>query len=225
MIVTIDGPAGAGKSSAARALAQQLGFRFLDTGAMYRAVTLAALRAGVDLEDEAELEKIAASLDLTLENDRVLLDGKDVTREIRTFEVTTATRYAADAPGVRARLVEWQRHLSKDCDVVAEGRDQATVVFPNAECKIYLTASESIRAERRFLDLVNRGEHVSRQEVLDKQRVRDERDCSRPVGPLFKADDAIEVSTDGLSPDDVVARLLAIVESHRPAADRPTLSS
>lgn len=218
MIVTIDGPAGAGKSSAARALARRLGFRFLDTGAMYRAVTLAALRAGVDLEDQRALEGIAASLELRLENDRVLLDGEDVTQAIRTFEVTTATRHAADAPGVRGRLVEWQRRLAEDTDVVAEGRDQSTVVFPDAECKVFLTASEGVRAERRYLDLVKRGEHVSREEVLDKQRVRDERDCSRPVGALIKADDAIEVSTDGLTPEEVVEELLSIVESRRPAA-------
>ena len=215
MIVTIDGPAGAGKSSAAKALAKRLGFRFLDTGAMYRAVTLAAIRADIDLEQESELERIAAAIDLKLDNERVLLDGEDVTQEIRAFDITTATRHAADSPSVRSRLVEWQRELAEGHDVVTEGRDQSTVVFPEAECKIFLTASEEVRAERRYLDLVGRGEHVTRKEVLEKQRVRDERDCSRPVGPLIKAPDAIEVSTDGLSPEQVVEQLHQIAESCR----------
>ncbi|MGL4514436.1 MAG: (d)CMP kinase [Lacipirellulaceae bacterium] len=218
MIVTIDGPAGAGKSSAARALAQRLGFRFLDTGAMYRAVTYAAIGRGIDLEDPGALEDVAASIQVDLDQGRVYLDGQDVSREVRTFAITTATRFAADCPGVRNRLVEWQRRLAEGVDVVAEGRDQSTVVFPHAECKIFLTASEDVRAQRRYLDLVQRGEHVSREEVLDKQRMRDEGDCRRSVGALIKAPDAIEVSTDGLTPEEVVERLLKIVESHRPTA-------
>ncbi|TWT48444.1 (d)CMP kinase [Botrimarina hoheduenensis] len=216
MIVTIDGPAGAGKSSASRALAARLGFRFLDTGAMYRAVTLAAVRRGVDLEDEEALAAVAADVEITLDGARVLLNGEDVTRAVRTFEITTATRYAADNAAVRARLVEWQREWANETDVVAEGRDQSTVVFPHAECKIFLTASEGVRAERRFLDLVARGEHVTRHEVLEKQQQRDSRDCTRTHGPLVKAPDAIEVSTDGLSPAAVVDRLLEIVERCRP---------
>lgn len=221
MVVTIDGPAGAGKSSAARELARRLGFRFLDTGSMYRAVTLAAVEQGVDLSDSAALEAVAAKIDLALEGDRVLVDGRDVTREIRTFEITTATRYAADSPKVRERLVEQQRRVAEGGDVVTEGRDQSTVVFPDAECKIFLTASEEIRAERRFLDLVKRGEHVTRTDVLQKQRVRDDGDSNRVVGGLLKADDAIEVSTDGLSREEVVAKLLQIVAECRPANSGP----
>lgn len=218
MVVTIDGPAGAGKSSAARELAQRLGFRFLDTGSMYRAVTLAAMQAGVDLTDSEALQKIASSIVIDLKDDRVLLDGRDVTREIRTLEITTATRHAADCPEVRRRLVDHQRRLADGADVVTEGRDQSTVVFPDAECKIFLTASEEIRAERRFLDLVDRGEHVTRSEVLAKQRVRDEGDSTRAVGALVKAEDAIEVSTDGLSREQVVNRLLDLVAERRAAA-------
>jgi cytidylate kinase len=220
MIVTIDGPAGAGKSSAARGLAARLGFRFLDTGAMYRAVTFAAIERGIDLEDPAALEAVAASIRVDLDQGRVLLDGRDVTREVRTFAITTATRYAADCPGVRNLLVDWQRRLAAGFDVVAEGRDQSTVVFPDAECKVFLTASEDVRAQRRYLDLVQRGEHVSREEVLDKQRMRDEGDCRRAVGALIKSADAIEVSTDGLTPEQVVDRLMEIVESKRPTASR-----
>lgn len=215
MIVTIDGPAGAGKSSAARCLAERLGFRFLDTGAMYRAVTLAATRNGVDLADEHALLDVAQRSDITLTGDRVLLDGEDVTQPIRAFAVTTATRYAADHPGVRARLVDLQRQAATGMDVVTEGRDQSTIVFPNAEVKIFLTASEKVRAERRYIDLVNRGEHVTREQVLAKQHERDERDCTRAVGALIKADDAIEVNTDGFTPDEVVEKLMEIVESRR----------
>lgn len=216
MIVTIDGPAGAGKSSAARALADRLGFRFLDTGAMYRAVTYAALQQGVDLADEESLAELAAEVDITLEADRVLLDGEDVTRAIRSFDVTTATRHAADNALVRERLVQWQRDWARDLDVVTEGRDQSTVVFPDAECKVFLTASEGVRAERRYLDLVRRGEHVTRSEVLEKQQIRDAGDCSRAVGALRKADDAVELNTDGLAPEEVVDRLMKIVTDRLP---------
>lgn len=217
MVVTIDGPAGAGKSSAARELARRLGFRFLDTGSMYRAVTLAAVERGIDLEDSEALARVAEEVEVALEDDRVLLDGRDVTRAIRTSEITSATRHAADCPRVRSWLVDQQRRLADGVDVVAEGRDQSTVVFPHAECKIFLTASEEVRADRRFLDLVSRGEHVTRTEVLEKQRVRDKGDRTRPVGKLYKADDAVEVATDGLSREEVVERLMAIVAERRAA--------
>ena len=215
MVVTIDGPAGAGKSSAARELAKRLGFRFLDTGSMYRAVTLAAIEAGVDLKDSEALAAVAERIVIELGDNSVLLDGRDVTREIRTLQITSATCYAADCPKVRSRLVDQQRRLAEDVNVVTEGRDQSTVVFPNAECKIFLTASEEIRAERRYLDLISRGEQVSREEVLEKQRIRDDGDSSRAVGGLVKADDAIEFSTDGLSREEVVERLLELVNERR----------
>jgi CMP/dCMP kinase len=211
MIVTIDGPAGAGKSSAARRLAKRLGFRFLDTGAMYRAVTLAGQRRRVVWGDAEELARIAASLTLEMSDDRILMDGEDVTRPIRTLEITTLTQYAADNEAVRRRLIELQREFARDRDVVTEGRDQATVVFPQAECKIFLTASEEERARRRFQDLLARGEEVDVNEVLKKQRHRDQRDTERTFGGLAKAADSIEVVTDGLSPDEVVDRLEQLV--------------
>jgi CMP/dCMP kinase len=213
MIVTIDGPAGAGKSSAARELARRLGFRFLDTGAMYRAVTWAALERGVDLADADALAKLAGQLKVDLDGDRVLVDGRDVSRQIRTFEITSATHHAADNPAVRELLCQWQRAAARDRDVVTEGRDQSTVVFPDAECKIFLTAQAEERAQRRYRDLTARGENISFDEVLAKQQVRDERDVSRPVGALRKDDDAVEVATDGLTPAEVVARLEQIVRS------------
>ena len=212
MIVTIDGPAGAGKSSAARSLARRLEFHFLDTGAMYRAVTLAAHERGVDLQDPDALEALADTLHIEVTDNSVLLDGRDVTRAIRTFHVTTDTRYAADHPAVRARLVELQRASAAGKDVVTEGRDQGTVVFPHAECKIFLIASEEVRAHRRYEDLLARGEQVTYDDVLEKQHYRDELDRNRPVGALIKADDAIELNTDGLSHEQVVERLLEIVK-------------
>jgi CMP/dCMP kinase len=196
-------------------LARRLGFRFLDTGAMYRAVTFAAKQRGLDLTDADRLSEMVHEIHVDLDGDRVLVDGCDVTKEIRTFDITTSIQYAADSPAVRAQLVAWQRAAAGDADVVTEGRDQATVVFPHAECKIFLTADEDERARRRYRDLVARGEHVTFDEVLAAQHIRDERDRTRPVGALVKADDAIEVSTNGLAPEDVVARLEEIVRSKR----------
>jgi CMP/dCMP kinase len=213
MIVTIDGPAGAGKSSAARELARRLNYRFLDTGAMYRAVTLAAKQRGLDLADATRLAGLVGEIRVDLDGEHVLLDGRDVTQQIRTFDITTSIQYAADNPAVRAQLVLWQRDAAAGCDVVTEGRDQGTVVFPDAQCKIFLTADERERAERRYRDLVRRGEQVTFDEVLEAQHQRDERDRTRSVGALVMADDAIEVSTSGLSPAEVVARLEAIVRS------------
>ena len=219
MIVTIDGPAGAGKSSAARKLAERLGFRFLDTGAMYRTVTLAALRQNVDWQDTGRIADIASEMDLTLNEDRVLLGEEDVTRAIRTFEITTLTRHAADNLAVRRRLVHLQRRLAEGQDVVTEGRDQATVVFPDAECKIYLTASHEERARRRYKDLIARGEEVSLEEVISNQLRRDQRDVEREFGGLHMAPDSIEVCTDGLSPEEVVSRLESIVRERMPEGD------
>jgi cytidylate kinase len=207
MIICIDGPAGAGKSTAARGLARRLGFRFLDTGAMYRAVTLAALRQGVDFEDAEAVAQVAQSVSVELAGDRVLLDGQDVTREIRTAQITGLTHFAADNPPVRQRLVELQRQAAAGQNVVTEGRDQGTVVFPQAACKFFLTADPRERAERRRKDLVLRGEDVPLDEVLSQQDLRDQRDSRRTVGPLVPAADAIHVNTDGMSPEQVLDEL------------------
>lgn len=215
MIVTIDGPAGAGKSCAAKGLAKRLGFLFLDTGAMYRAVTLVGVRQNIDWNDTGALAKIALSIDIQLTDGQVAIDGEDVTHQIRSFEVTTLTRHAADNLSVRQRLVDLQRQFAQDKNVVTEGRDQATVVFPNAECKIFLTASDEVRAQRRFEDLLSRGEQVTYEEVLKKQQQRDQRDLEREVGGLRLAPDSIEVLTDGLTPIQVIDHLEKIVNSCR----------
>ena len=211
MIITIDGPAGAGKSTVAKALAQRLGFRFLDTGAMYRAVALAAMRRGLDGSRTLEIVALTGQIEVIVEEDRVLLDGDDVTAEIRTPEVTANTHWAADNPGVREQLVEWQRRIGESENIVSEGRDQGTVVFPDAQCKIFLTATPEERARRRARDLAARGETLSEAEVLAQQTQRDHRDQSRSCGPLVAAKDAIEIVTDGLSQQEVVDRIAALV--------------
>ena len=215
MIVTIDGPAGAGKSTVARAVAQRLGFRFLDTGAMYRAVALAGLRRGVDWDRPEQLAALTEDLDLRVAGDKILLDGENVTMAIRSLEVTAVTRYAADNPSVRAHLVRLQRTIAGDDDIVSEGRDQGTIVFPFAPCKIFLTASEEERARRRLRDLQARNEPATFEEVLAGQRRRDREDSTRAVGPLTPAPDAIELCTDGLTLDEAVARVEALVRKQQ----------
>jgi len=204
MIITIDGPAGAGKSTVAKNLADRLGFLFLDTGAMYRAVTLAAMRRGLSWDDAEALVALTEELRIAIVDGRVLVDDDDVTDSIRTYEISNLVRYAADNPGVRRRLVTLQQAAAAGHDIVTEGRDQGTVVFPHAECKIYLSAGPEERARRRWHDLRDRGEQVTLEDVLAKQNARDESDRSRDVGPLVAAPDAIEFITDGLTPEQVV---------------------
>ncbi len=212
MIITIDGPAGAGKSSVARALARRLGFRFLDTGAMYRAVALAGKRFGLDWDAPDDLARLARKLDIKVAGDRIFLDGEDVTETVRSCEVTAVTRYAADNPQVREHLVKLQRTLAAGDNVVTEGRDQGTVAFPDAECKIFLTASSEERARRRLGDLQSQGEPVTLEQVLAAQRRRDSEDVNRPVGPLVPAPEALEVWTDGMTMEQVVDRLEEVVK-------------
>ncbi len=207
MIVTIDGPAGAGKSHVSRALAERLGFRFLDTGATYRAVTLAALRQNIDLSDSDALARLSDKVVIEFREQTVLLNGDDVTIDIRSPEVASAIHNVADNPRVRQNLVELQRRIAAGNDIVTEGRDQGTVAFPNAECKFYLTASPEERARRRWLDLRARGDEIPLAEVLAQQTERDRRDASRPIGALRRAEDAIEISTDDLTPIEVVDQL------------------
>jgi CMP/dCMP kinase len=211
MIITIDGPAGAGKSSVAKLLASRLGFRFLDTGAMYRAVALAGMRKGLDWDQPGDLAELAKQSKLRIEGERIFLDGEDVSEAIRTTEVTAVTRYAADNPAVRAQLVELQRRTAAGQNIVTEGRDQGTVAFPDAECKIFLTASPEERARRRLNELLAKNEPVALEQVLAAQNRRDLEDSRRRIGPLLPAADAIEVCTDGLSLEKTVATLEAIV--------------
>jgi cytidylate kinase len=215
MIVTIDGPAGAGKSTVARGLAQRLGFRYLDTGAMYRAVALAGLRRGVDWDRPELLAQLARQTKIELVGDRILLNGEDVTEAVRTSEVTAVTRHAADNLEVREQLVRLQRTMAAGQDVVTEGRDQGSVAFPDAQCKIFLTASAEERARRRLRDLEAQGEPKPVVQVLDDLIQRDREDASRPVGAMILPPDAVEVCTDGLSVEQVVHRLEVVVRARR----------
>ncbi len=211
MIITIDGPAGAGKSSVSRELARRLGFSFLDTGAMYRCVTLAAIRAGVDVEQTGALAELCEQLRIDFRDDRVWLDGEDVSDAIRTPEVTARIRYAADEPAVRRVLNVQQRRIAAEADTVTEGRDQGTEVFPDADCKFFLTASSETRARRRQQQLAENGTHVSVDEILADQERRDEEDAARPMGSLRPAEDAYVIESDDMSSEEVVQRMLEIV--------------
>jgi cytidylate kinase len=217
MIITIDGPAGAGKSSTARILAQRLGFEFLDTGAMYRAVALAALRAGLDLRDEPALAALVASLRLEMPpGGRVLLNGEDVTSLLRTREMTAATGAVADSPAVRRRLVQMQRTIAAGRDMVCEGRDQGTLVFPDAACKFFLIADPVERARRRQREMAGRGEAVELEQILRDQEVRDQRDAARDLAPMKPADDAVLLDSTGLGPEQVVEAMEAEVHRRAP---------
>ncbi|MEM6778264.1 MAG: (d)CMP kinase [Planctomycetota bacterium] len=211
MIVTIDGPAGAGKSSIARQLAAALQFEFLDTGALYRAVTLGAMRADVPMTDAAALVRYASNIQLDWSDRRILLDGQDVTDQIRTPEVTSHIRCIADPPDIRELLSRQQRRFAEGRDIVTEGRDQGSEVFPDAECKIFLTASPEERAKRRHKQLEQSGQPSSYEEILAAQNQRDLEDRLRPVGRLRAARDAVIVPTDGLSSSDVLGRVLDVV--------------
>ncbi|MGC6445010.1 MAG: (d)CMP kinase [Rubripirellula sp.] len=213
MIVTIDGPAGAGKSSIAKIAADRLGFEFLDTGALYRAMTLAAIRAQVDFSDTQEIIRFSSTVDIQWDGQRVLLKGEDVSAQIRTPPVTDAIRFVADLPEIRSRLSEIQRQVSTGRNMVTEGRDQGSEVFSDAECKIFLTASPEERARRRHQQLADMGRPVPLEEILRAQDRRDEEDRSREIGALRPADDASIIESDGMTTDDVLELILKIVRS------------
>tara|TARA_Y100001933_G_scaffold263757_1_gene326523 strand:- start:955 stop:1620 length:666 start_codon:yes stop_codon:yes gene_type:complete len=218
-IITLDGPAGAGKSSTAKALARELGWYHMDTGAMYRSVALAALEQNISLENEKDLAELAASLDIQSAYGDVFLNGRNITAEIRIDRVTTATRFVADAPSVREEMKKMQRSLSEEFNLVTEGRDQGTVVFPDAELKIYLDASPATRAARRYRERVDVGDQSrTMDEILHSQLQRDQGDRNRPVGAMAAALDAIIIKTDELSLENVVKQVLEL------ACDRGLIS-
>ncbi len=213
MIITIDGPAGSGKSTAARKLAARLGIAYLDTGAMYRVVTLAALEDDVDMRDADALARVAATaafdLDCGPTHVRVHLRGRDVTEEVRSMRVSEHTRFVAGSPGVRRVLVEKQRALGARLgSMVTEGRDQGSAAFPHADFKFFLDAAIEKRAERRFHELSAEGEEVAYERVLENLRTRDETDSQRAVAPLRCPEDAVRIDTTNLPIAQVLEQML-----------------
>lgn len=213
MIIAIDGPSGAGKSTLAKKLAADLGFIYLDTGAMYRALALKILRQGVDLADDQKLAELVNSTSVDLQCDRaelkVLLDGKNVASEIRTPAVSQMASKASALKLVRDRMLELQRRLGEQGSVVAEGRDIGTVVFPDAQVKIFLSASAAERARRRCAELRAAGQPVDLDVTLREIEERDQRDSERALAPLRKADDALVIDSSNSTADEVAACVLA----------------
>ena len=219
LVVAIDGPSGAGKSSAGRALAAQLGYTYIDTGAMYRALTAKAIAEGIDPGDEEAVARLARSTHLEVRESegspRVVVDGKDAADTLRSAEISRRVSYIARVPEVRRRLVAIQRAIAEQRDVVVEGRDIGTVVFPDAPLKIYLDASLEERARRRRLDLERSGEHVSEEELRREIAQRDEIDSDRRDSPLRRAEGAVVIDTTGLTIEEQAAKVLELVERAR----------
>jgi len=207
MIVTIDGPAGSGKSTAAQGLAQRLGFDFIDTGAMYRTVAQSCRDSGIDCENGDAVAAHARTLEIGFDGESVLLNGEDITTTIRDPSISEAASRVAQHPDVREELVRQQRRLVAERSVVTEGRDQGTVVFPDAECKFFLEADARVRAQRRREELLGRGVDVPLETTLKQIRDRDERDRTRPISPLKPAKDALRIDSSRLSADDVLDQL------------------
>jgi len=212
-IITVDGPSGSGKGTVSRILAKQLGFHYLDSGALYRLLGLVAVRHGLDIELKSDLTHVAENMDVRFEaltngHNRVLLEGEDVTQELRTEETGALASKVAAIPSVRNALLARQKQFAKAPGLIADGRDMGTKVFPEAQLKIFLTASIEERASRRYKQLLEQGENVSLRALEEQVRSRDERDMNREASPLSIATDAIEVDTSDLSIQEAVDKLM-----------------
>lgn len=217
--IGIDGPVGAGKSSVADAVAAKLGILHLDTGAMYRALGLTALKNGIDVQDEEAIVTLCRNLGVSVRHEadgqHTLVRGEDVTGLIRTPEVSMAASTVSRYAEVRKEMVRIQQQLASETDMVLDGRDICTTVLPNATAKIYLTASAEERARRRYLEMQEKGQTDSFEKVLEDLRKRDEQDMNRPVEPLRQAPDAVLVDSSDLTFDETVNAILAVVEEKR----------
>lgn len=217
LVIAIDGPAASGKSTTARIVAERLGYIYIDTGAMYRAITLAVLRAGIDPDDQAAVERLACDISIHLERKpdgslHVILDGEDVSHHIRTPEVTSHVSQISAYGGVRACMVEVQRTIGRQGGVVMDGRDIGTVVFPDADVKIFMVADIKARAERRQAELHTLGTDIPVDGLASELAERDRRDSTREVSPLTKASDAIEIDTSNLTIEQQVERVVELAE-------------
>lgn len=218
MIVAVDGPAGSGKGTVTKRIEKDIGFFNLDTGITYRCVALETLRKGLSLENEKEIIEVANNIDIKINNtedkDIVLLNGEDVTDEIRTKEVTAIVSQVSSIVPVREIMVEVQRNLAIGKNVIVEGRDIGTVVFPNADIKIYLDADEEVRAKRRYKENVEKGMDTTFDEVLKNVKMRDYNDMHKKVGALKKAEDAVVIDSSNLTIDEVVEKIKNLIKEN-----------
>lgn len=214
-VVAVDGPAGSGKGTITKRIEKEMGLINLDTGATYRCVALEVLRHGYDVCEEEKITKLLDHMEILIENegekDKVFLNGEDVTKKIREMPVTKIVSQVSSIIPVREKLVILQRKLAKGKDVIVEGRDIGTVVFPNADLKIYLDASEEVRAQRRYKENLEKGINTTYEDVLNNVRERDENDKNKKVGALKKAEDAVVIDTSNLNIDEVVNRIMLLI--------------
>ena len=217
--VAIDGPAGAGKSTIAKRLAKELDFIYVDTGAMYRGIALYMIRSGIDSHDEAAVSAAVSDADVRIayqdKEQRIILNGEDVSGMIRTEEVSAAASTTSAYGTVRAHLLELQRSLAAENDVIMDGRDIGTTILPNAQVKVYLTASVECRAKRRYDELTDKGESHELSKIEEDIRQRDHQDMTREISPLKKAEDAVEVDSSDMGIDEVVAAIKKLVDEKR----------
>ena len=218
-VITIDGPSGSGKGTIAKLVAESLGWAVLDSGALYRLVGYSAEKAGISFDNVDKLRKIALNLDVLFDGDGVYLDGEEVSREIRTESAGNSASKVAALPEVRSALLEWQRSFAKEPGLVADGRDMGSVVFPDAEVKVFLTAGAEERAKRRYNQLKEKGISVSLRDLVRDIQERDERDRNRDVAPLVAPVAALEVESTSLSIDEVFAKVMEKVRSTFPDLD------
>lgn len=216
--IAIDGPAGAGKSTISKKVAKELGFVYIDTGAMYRTVGLKAVRCGIDTKDTEGVASILPSLDIDIKHEgveqHIYLDGENVSDKIRTPEISMAASNVSAIPAVRVAMVDLQRKLAENHDVVMDGRDIATFVLPDAEIKIFLTASVDARAKRRYAELIEKGENVTFEDVKSEMELRDKNDSTRAVSPLKIADGAEVIDTSELTLEDSIQKVTEYVREN-----------